>query len=243
MMFLPTYLTLAVPQFDWRFIYECQDLNVAQRELVLRLRAPGGRMLFIGDPRQSIMAFAGADSSSYARILTATGAREFPLSVCYRCPTTHLDLARQEVPEIEARPGAPRGTIASVPEAALPELVGAGEPTPTGMSSPSPGLNKAHEQHVRTREPCCVRTCCSCARCGRVASIASTTPRRAYNTPGADEGSCSKVQAAPLCVEVAGWTTVISSQQAVSAPDHRRRCIWLRRRPVVSSVADPQAWS
>jgi DNA helicase-2/ATP-dependent DNA helicase PcrA len=139
MIFLPTYLTLAVPQFNWLFIDECQDLNVAQRELVLRLRAPGGRMLFVGDPRQSVMAFAGADSSSYARILTATGAREFPLSVCYRCPTTHLDLARQEVPEIEARPGAPRGTIASVPEAALPELVGAGDLVLCRMTAPLVG--------------------------------------------------------------------------------------------------------
>lgn len=127
LIYLPLRLDLPMPQYDFVFVDECQDLNVCQRELVLRLRAPGGRYLFVGDPRQSIMLFAGADSHSYDRILEATGAVEFPLSVCYRCPTSHLELAREEVPEIEARPGAPVGTIASIPEQQLPTLVRAGD--------------------------------------------------------------------------------------------------------------------
>ncbi len=86
---------------------------------------------------QAIMAFAGADSTSYDRILTATGAQEFPLSVCYRCPRSHLeDLARREVPDIEARPGAPVGTIASVPEDALGDLVRAGDLVLCRMTAP-----------------------------------------------------------------------------------------------------------
>lgn len=93
-------------------------------------------MLFVGDPRQSIMAFAGADSSSYDRIIAATGAQEFPLSVCYRCPTSHLDLVRQEVPDIEARPGAPEGTIASVSEDDLGDLVRAGDLVLCRMTAP-----------------------------------------------------------------------------------------------------------
>jgi superfamily I DNA/RNA helicase len=34
MVFLPVHLTLEAPQFDSIFTDECQDLNVAQRELV-----------------------------------------------------------------------------------------------------------------------------------------------------------------------------------------------------------------
>lgn len=127
MIWLPLYLKLPLSQYPWIFIDEAQDLNVCQRELVLRLRAPGGRFLFVGDPRQSIMLFAGADSHSYDRILDATDAQELPLSVCYRCPTSHLDLARLEVPEIEAKPGAPTGTITSVSEHQLPSLVQPGD--------------------------------------------------------------------------------------------------------------------
>ena len=126
-IWLPLYLNLDMPQFDFVFIDEAQDLNVCQRELVLNLRAPGGRYLFVGDPRQSIMLFAGADSHSYDRIRETTGATEFPLSVCYRCPVSHLELARAEVPEIEARPGAPTGRIASVPEIHLGSQVEAGD--------------------------------------------------------------------------------------------------------------------
>ena len=40
-------------------IDECQDLNTAQLELAIAL-AGEGRLLFVGDPRQAIMGFAGA---------------------------------------------------------------------------------------------------------------------------------------------------------------------------------------
>jgi len=34
-----------------------------------------------------------------------------PLSVCYRCPSSHLELARRIVPQIEDRPNAPEGVV------------------------------------------------------------------------------------------------------------------------------------
>jgi superfamily I DNA/RNA helicase len=52
-----------------------------------------------------------------------------PLSVCYRCPTSHLAVAREWRSDIEARPGAPVGTIRMleridyVDEAAAGDLV------------------------------------------------------------------------------------------------------------------------
>jgi superfamily I DNA/RNA helicase len=45
---------------------------------------------------------------------TILDATELPLSVCYRCPTSHLDMARNIVPQIEARDNAPVGIIETI---------------------------------------------------------------------------------------------------------------------------------
>ncbi len=65
----------------------------------------------VGDPRQSIQGFAGADPESFQSLKVELDAIELPLSVCYRCPTSHLDLARRIVPQIEAAPNAVRGDL------------------------------------------------------------------------------------------------------------------------------------
>lgn len=49
----------------------------------------------------SIMGFSGADCHSMKRIKEATNAVVLPLSICYRCPDSHLDLARRIVSSIE----------------------------------------------------------------------------------------------------------------------------------------------
>lgn len=119
MLWLPVTLDLKPERFRWVLVDESQDLNAAQLALAMRCRARGGRMLFCGDPYQSIMAFSGADPEAYAHIKAGTGATELPLSICYRCPTTHLDLARALVPTIEARPNAPAGRVTTLHEAEL----------------------------------------------------------------------------------------------------------------------------
>lgn len=119
MLSLPHYLNLQPDQYPWLFVDECQDLNRAQLELALKCCAPGGRSLWVGDPSQAIMAFAGSDSRSYDAIKERVNARELPLSICYRCPTEVLKIAREIVPHILARPGAPAGMIRRVDESAL----------------------------------------------------------------------------------------------------------------------------
>lgn len=124
MLFAPLVLRLPVPLFDWIFVDEAQDLNACQRELVLRARGRGGRILWVGDDKQAIMGFAGADTRSYQAIQEATNAVVLPLPICYRCPSSHLALARCFVPDIEDRPGATEGTITVVKEADCIKLIG-----------------------------------------------------------------------------------------------------------------------
>lgn len=111
MVWFPNALNLTPDRYSWVCVDEGQDLNAAQRELVLKAVAPGGRMMVVGDRRQSIYGFAGADTTSIPTIIDRLKATTLPLSICYRCPASHLRLARKIVPQIEARPDAPEGKI------------------------------------------------------------------------------------------------------------------------------------
>ena len=130
MVWLPNVLEGVKPaQYDFVFVDECQDLNAAQLELVLKCRAPGGRMLFVGDRRQSLYGFAGADTESVNKIVARTGATELPLSICYRCPTSHVLLAKQVVNEIEPSPYAESGVVGVLPAGLLSNVQPSSENT------------------------------------------------------------------------------------------------------------------
>lgn len=114
MIYLPSAYSLPVWRYDVVLVDEAQDMSRAQLELVLRAAGATGRIIAVGDPRQAIQGFAGADNRSFDNIVTRARAKVMPLSVCYRCPTTHLDLAREIVPTIEAAPGAQPGTVTNI---------------------------------------------------------------------------------------------------------------------------------
>jgi DNA helicase II / ATP-dependent DNA helicase PcrA len=127
MLWLPYTWKLPMPQMKFITVDEAQDLNALQRELVLRMRAPGGRILWVGDPDQSIMGFSGADVNSFNEIKLRTNAEVLPLSISYRCPLKHIQLAQELVPTIEARPGAPQGTVETIGEQTLLQLAQPGD--------------------------------------------------------------------------------------------------------------------
>ncbi|MBS0016302.1 MAG: Hsp70 family protein [Arthrospira sp. SH-MAG29] len=127
MVYLPVQWNLRVPKYDWIFVDEAQDLSKAQLQLALRARGQGGRILFVGDKHQAIYGFAGANCDSVDEIIKETRAKELPLSICYRCPTSHLNLAREIVPHIEPRPDAPEGTIGTIKLDKVTDLVEEGD--------------------------------------------------------------------------------------------------------------------
>jgi DNA helicase-2/ATP-dependent DNA helicase PcrA len=111
MIWLPVALDLPLPQFDRAVIDETQDLNPCQLELMQRAVKPDGRITAIGDRRQSIYAFRGADARAIDNIIEKLGAKVLPLSISYRCPRLVVELAQTLVPQIEAAPGAPDGVV------------------------------------------------------------------------------------------------------------------------------------
>jgi DNA helicase II / ATP-dependent DNA helicase PcrA len=103
---------VAIPEFDFVFVDETQDLNPSQLALV-RKAAVGGRLVAVGDRHQSIYGFRGADPEAIPRIIRETSANVLPLSVTYRCASRIVAEANRYVPELMAAPGAPDGVVRS----------------------------------------------------------------------------------------------------------------------------------
>lgn len=111
MLYLPVMRSVTFPEIDHLFIDECQDLNETQHRLV-PLMNPTGRTAIVGDPFQAIYMWRGADAESIPKLRERLDATRLPLTVTFRCPKSHVDLARQYVPDFEAAPDAPDGIIA-----------------------------------------------------------------------------------------------------------------------------------
>jgi len=111
MIYFPNVKKLRMNQYDWVFIDECQDLNTAQRNLFLKCLKPTGRFVAVGDPRQAIYGFAGADVESFNLLKNIPHTVKLPLSVCYRCDANIIEMAKEIVPQIKARKEAPSGVV------------------------------------------------------------------------------------------------------------------------------------
>lgn len=110
-LYLPILWKIPLEQTDWVFVDEAQDTNPIRRALASRVLKPGGRMICVGDRKQSIYGFTGASIDAMDQLKEAWNCTELPLSVCYRCPTTVIEQAQTLVPYIEAAPGAPKGRV------------------------------------------------------------------------------------------------------------------------------------
>lgn len=143
MVALPEYLDLPPPRggrYDWLFVDECQDLSRAQRGLVQRVKTPDGRVLLVGDEYQAIYGWAGADCDAVRAIDVDFGCEVLPLSICYRCPSSHVALAAELVPDIEARPDAPEGIVDYLEEGSLAGMLRGGDMILCRTTAPLVGL-------------------------------------------------------------------------------------------------------
>jgi superfamily I DNA/RNA helicase len=117
-------------------ISHLDSTSPCQLEMVLSCKHPEGRILFVGDPYQAIYGFAGADSASIEKIAKRTQAVSLPLSICYRCPKSHIELARAIVPHIQPRPDAIEGIIREVKENELHKHIQQGDLVISRLNSP-----------------------------------------------------------------------------------------------------------
>jgi len=111
MLYMPVKFGLSLPKFDFVFVDEAQDTNAIQRALLRKILKPNSRLIAVGDPKQAIYGFRGADSESMNMIAEEFGCIELPLTVSYRCGTDIVKYAQKWVPYIEAAPNAPTGEV------------------------------------------------------------------------------------------------------------------------------------
>ncbi len=118
MILLPLIKNLRVKfTKDLIFLDEAQDLSRARQALARKFLRPGtGRMVVVGDDRQAIYGFSGADAAALANLTEQLGAKRLPLSVTWRCPKSVVAVAQGIVPDIQAAPEAPEGEVLHVEE-------------------------------------------------------------------------------------------------------------------------------
>ena len=112
MLYLPKILNLfPVKTYDNIIIDECQDLSATQAHICLAHGKRFSRFFMVGDPKQAIYGFAGADSNSFFKLKKLMEAEELPLSRCYRCSKLIVKEAQELVPQIESLDGASDGFV------------------------------------------------------------------------------------------------------------------------------------
>lgn len=102
---------------DFIFLDEAQDLSRSRQALARKFLKYGtGRMIVVGDDRQAIYGFTGADAAALDNLVTSLRATVLPLTVTWRCPKAVVALAQTIVPDIMAAPEAPEGEVLRLTE-------------------------------------------------------------------------------------------------------------------------------
>jgi DNA helicase II / ATP-dependent DNA helicase PcrA len=111
MIDFPVHFNLNNGLYDIVMIDEAQDLSQAQMKLALSAVKPGGRVIWMGDPWQSIYGFRAADSEATIAMIDALQPKVLTLPISYRLSLAVCKEVQKIVPDIQARPGATQGSV------------------------------------------------------------------------------------------------------------------------------------
>lgn len=111
-IYCPTILGGRWPLFPLVFVDEAQDLSPLNHEMLQRVMHPGTRLVAVGDPRQAIYAFRGADSASMDTMQGMRGAwSHLPLATTFRCPKVIVARQQSHAPGFNAWSTNPEGAV------------------------------------------------------------------------------------------------------------------------------------
>lgn len=126
MVYVPVRNKWVRPRYDLVVIDEAQDMNATQIALARGVCKLNGRLFVVGDDRQAIYGFRGADAGVIDRLLLELNATELGLTITYRCPSNIVAYAQNIVPDYMAAPSAPLGEITSIDFGKLHEIADKG---------------------------------------------------------------------------------------------------------------------
>lgn len=98
-------------KYDAVIIDEVQDVNAVDIALINLVLKRDGIVIGVGDSKQAIYGFRGADTKSIENFKAAFNADTLPLSITYRCGTKIVEHAQDIVPSIQAAPNAHEGGV------------------------------------------------------------------------------------------------------------------------------------
>ena len=111
-IYLPTVLGGAWPQFPLTIVDEAQDLSPLNHRMLQLATKANGRIIAVGDPKQAIYAFRGADSQSMTNLQRL---REewtvLPLATTFRCPKLIVQRQVEHAPGYRAWAGCKDGRV------------------------------------------------------------------------------------------------------------------------------------
>lgn len=125
MIFLPVRNGWLRPMCDDVVVDEAQDMSAAQLEIAQGICR--GRITVVGDDKQAIYGFRGADSGSIDRLKNELDAIEMPLNITYRCAKSIVREAQRFVPDFEAGENNPEGVVMSLDMIKLTKEASAGD--------------------------------------------------------------------------------------------------------------------
>lgn len=90
------------PNFDSFIIDEAQDNTPVRSILLQQLSRKGVQVSAVGDDRQAIYGFAGADCNGLSNIIELISPTVYPLTINFRCGKKIIEYAQYIVPDIRA---------------------------------------------------------------------------------------------------------------------------------------------
>lgn len=109
-IYLPVVFSGAFPRFNTVLVDEAQDLSPLNHEMLRKVAA--GKLIVVGDPRQAIYAFRGADHNSMTNLKALKKEWiELPLNTTFRCPQVVVARQHAHAPAYRAADTNPVGEI------------------------------------------------------------------------------------------------------------------------------------
>lgn len=115
MIYLPIRNKWLRPEYDVVIVDEAQDMTTAQLLIAKGVCKKNGRIMVVGDNRQAIYAFRGADSEALDNLKRELNAKELPLNVTYRCGKKIVEEAKRLVPDYVAHESNGDGEVSTMP--------------------------------------------------------------------------------------------------------------------------------
>lgn len=93
-LYFPFIYNVNMPKYETILIDEMQDLSGVQLELIYACSTANTIYLGVGDKNQSIYAWRASDDTLMEEFRKRVNATPFDLPICYRCPSSVVELAQ-----------------------------------------------------------------------------------------------------------------------------------------------------